>query len=131
MLLMDFIALTNGKPLLSERIECWPYGPVINSTYHEFKNFGGQNILIRKDESFQAMSFDDDALHTLNLTWSNCNDLNAIQLSNWTHIEGSPWKRAMDEGRTDIPDSYILEYFKRFITNQDHGTIAAAATPEN
>lgn len=34
----------NGEPLLTERIEAWQFGPVINRLYQETKHFGNSNI---------------------------------------------------------------------------------------
>src|ERR1700722_8483585 len=37
------LALT-GRPLISDRVQAWQYGPVIPSIYHEFKYVGNGSI---------------------------------------------------------------------------------------
>ncbi len=122
-----YLAVTD-QPLLSNPVECWPYGPVINDTYHEYKNFGNQTITIPQADFYKSFNFDKETLSVLDFTWENCKNLDAIQLSNWTHIDGSPWKRTMDENKNEIPNDYIRDYFKRFLNppQNDTGTTAAA-----
>lgn len=106
------LALT-GEPLLEERVECWPYGPVIKEIYYEYKNFG--NGPITPDANQKEFNFDQSALQALDYTWETAKFTDPIKLSNWTHIEGSPWKRAFDENKSVIPNHYIEEYFKQFL----------------
>lgn len=110
-----------GKPLLAEQIECWPYGPVISCTYHEYKSFGNKTITVTQEGFQKPFDFDKEALEVLDFTWASSKDLDAIQLSNWTHIDGSPWKRAMDEGRAVIPNNYIEDYFKTLVMPPANG----------
>lgn len=126
-----YLAMTE-EPLLNERIEAWPYGPVINDLYHAFKKYGSgvisEPLTIAMELSnmpnFDDISnipkeevyFDEKARKALELTWDSCKNMDGIKLSNWTHIEGSPWKKAMDEGKTFIPDEYIKGYFKKYFS---------------
>ena len=32
------------EPLIDEQIECWPYGPVVDSLFHQFKHYGSGPI---------------------------------------------------------------------------------------
>src|SRR5258708_36262190 len=38
------LALYDGEPLINEEIQAWQYGPVVQSVYHEFKQFGADPI---------------------------------------------------------------------------------------
>src|SRR5579864_525141 len=35
---------TRGEPVVGEKFEAWPYGPVLTSLYHEFKSNGSRPI---------------------------------------------------------------------------------------
>ncbi len=124
-----YLALT-GEPLLDERIEAWPYGPVISDLYHYFKKFGSGVISTQVPIEIELtnlpseelsnlkkeVTFNPKAIKSLNFTWDTCKNMDGIKLSNWTHIEGSPWKQAMDENKTVIPDDYIKKYFEKYLT---------------
>ena len=49
------------KPLFSEPIEAWQYGPVVPSVYHEFKHFRDQPIT---EKSVERMLDNLDLLNT-------------------------------------------------------------------
>jgi len=115
------------KPLIDERIEAWPYGPVIRSLYFKYRDYGNKDIIMM-DETFPKLpEFDEKATKALNFTWTVGKDLDAIRLSNWTHIEGSPWKTTVDKGDEVIPDALIFEYFKKFLKSQANEQVQANA----
>src|ERR1700751_2133393 len=81
-----YLALTDGEePLLNERIETWPYGPVISNLYHSFKRFGNDVIPARMPISVELsnipeshelsnlpveVNFDPKARQALEFTWN-------------------------------------------------------------
>src|SRR5688572_9338191 len=50
-----YLGLTS-KPLISEAVQAWKYGPVINSVYHTFKKYGNDQILAL-DNDFSSFQF--------------------------------------------------------------------------
>ena len=115
---------SKNTPLFSDRFEVWPYGPVISDLYHTVKGYGSRSIdkpileLDLKTMEFLVPRVDekDKELSTfLPEFWTTYRDYDAIQLSNATHAEGTPWKRALDENMTVIPDDYMREYFKKYL----------------
>ena len=120
-----------GQPLIKEDIQAWSYGPVIPSLYGEFKKFGNGPI----DEQATESRFENLKLITdkpsvgdisdvqertrietfLNRVWEVYSHFTAIQLSNMTHEQDSPWKIALEQSGgtrgTIIPNSLIREYF--------------------
>ncbi|WP_051662771.1 Panacea domain-containing protein [Flavobacterium sp. KJJ] len=110
-----------GKPLFNEPIEVWPYGPVIKSVYHEFKEYG--NTDIKKIPIAYTMNldkeFDATANEAINFALQVAQNLNAIQLSNWTHLPESPWANARNNNDDYISNESIAEYFQRFIEQQE------------
>ena len=132
------LALRNA-PIIDEQVEAWPYGPVIPSLYRAFRKYGDQPISGRAErvvtESHDTWktslgrsrpSIDDQrgwrsefAKMFLNRIWEIYGGYTAIQLSNLTHQEGTPWHTVFLEnnGRipkgTDIPQSLMKHYFLR------------------
>jgi uncharacterized phage-associated protein len=102
-----------GEPLLKDRIEVWPYGPVISSLYHKFKIYGADTIPVSAI-SEEALIFDGKAKKILDQTWDMCKKMDAIKLTNWTHLPESPWQKAVNEGKSIIPDEEIKKYFNQF-----------------
>jgi uncharacterized phage-associated protein len=120
-----YLAL-KGTPLLNEQVEAWKYGPVIPSLYHEFKEFGNQPItrLAHDDVVFRENGHliigtttpqleDEDARKVVGRVWEVYKPLTAVQLSNLTHLSGSPWDVTPNKEikGTDIPNDVIKEYF--------------------
>lgn len=110
-----------GEPLFSDRFEVWPYGPVISDLYHTVKGYGSRSIdrpLLELDlntmefQKPEVDSKDKDLLKFLEEFWKTYRDYDAIHLSNATHAEGTPWKKALDAGETVISDPDIADYFK-------------------
>lgn len=120
-----YLAL-HGKPLLTDRIQAWQYGPVIKDLYRETKKWANSPI-----DSFlyffDATQFKNVAPKVeekvirefLQSIWKAYSKHSAVKLSNATHIEGSPWDETIkanngDVGRNIIIDDNLIErYFSR------------------
>jgi uncharacterized phage-associated protein len=126
------LAVTDGKPLLTEQVEAWKFGPVAPSVYHAFKDNGAGPItsprlildspvdnlsdaaLVKpaNPKSAQLEAFFDKI-------WSIYGNSSAYQLSQLTHEPDTPWYKVWfemggkDRKGMDIPDLLIQEYFKR------------------
>ncbi|MEA5425834.1 MULTISPECIES: Panacea domain-containing protein [Arcicella] len=132
----------SGKPLINENIEAWKYGPVIPQVYNYYKNWGNQPIVeptLIGALSNQAIVLKldvlcDSAEQAIDLTWNITKDVDAVQLSNWTHIENSPWFKVFkNEGienfsNAKIENDLIADYFKETfdIKVDAHDTFATA-----
>ncbi len=114
-----------GSPLIQQRVEAWDYGPVIADIYQAFREFGRSPITqharkfefdpITGDvaETTPAIGDSDDSKSTrelLDRIWESHKHLTSIQLSNLTHLPGSPWSIARQQGKREIDDSLIREY---------------------
>ena len=81
------LALLN-QPLINERIEAWPYGPVVPALYSALKHYRAQSIT-------EELSCDDMLDKTsgslLSQVWSKYGNRNAIDLSMLTHEPGYAW----------------------------------------
>jgi uncharacterized phage-associated protein len=127
------------KSLIRETIEAWPYGPVIESLFHEFKRWGSGAIreLAMRDEGGifgrqyasldQEATFDEDleaANSILDRVWQVYGNYSGIQLSDLTHKPNSPWAtaRAASRGARNIPISNesMKTYFKARVQRNVH-----------
>ena len=128
-----FLALV-GQPLIDERIQAWQFGPVIPDLYHEFKGFGNGAIssfasdirwtpeLKIHNPRLQDCDGNEDvssARELIEKTWNVYKDYSAVQLSNATHVDGSPWKETYSPGTRNrvIDDALITEYFKKLASH--------------
>ena len=110
------------KPLIDELVQAWQFGPVIESIYHEFKEYGSGNInkfaTIYDPDSkrfVKAMmeSNDTSTKEILNEIWIAYGKRTAIQLSNATHLPGTPWYQTYRIiGANVIDNDLIKKYFK-------------------
>jgi uncharacterized phage-associated protein len=123
------LALT-GNPLIQEHVQAWQYGPVIPSIYHELKGVGNGPItelatypvqeggklffkvlLLRNFPETQERK---NAQEIIYRVFSIYNRYSAIQLSNATHMDGTPWRQVYKEGERSvpIPNETIKAYFE-------------------
>jgi len=125
------LAITE-KPLISEQIQAWKYGPVIQSVYHEFKQFGVGRIE-GKAMDFIGLKFDEpnidsddsDVRELLDEIYKNYGRLNAIQLSNLTHLPGTPWDKAWSEHDGMMSVAIDNEEIKSFFVSKAKSGAAA------
>lgn len=117
----------SGSPLIQQRVEAWDYGPVIADLYQAFREFG-PNPITRPAKKFDfdpitglvlestpniAESEDTKPVRALiERVWNSYKHLTSIQLSNLTHLPGSPWTIARQEGKREIDDSLIRSYIQ-------------------
>lgn len=126
-----FYLALKDKPLINEYVQAWKYGPVIDSVYHEFKGLGHQPIAflaasdIGEDADgnvypksyYEIPEADQETIGFLNQIWEMCKHQSGIELSNWTHKAGSPWRQIWDSKdrvkiNPQIPEELIKSYFK-------------------
>lgn len=128
------LAILNS-PLINEQVECWKYGPVIRSLFHEFKEFGLDPITRRAVEHhfesdpasrrFKAWSStaelhnpSEETLGLIKDVWQVYKIYSAVKLSNMTHLPDTPWTEINEKYQgnppkgTDIPQELIQAYFQ-------------------
>lgn len=111
---------STGCPVVGERFEAWPKGPVLSSLYQKFKKYRwhriddyaqdvdpqtGENkslVVARSDERFYSI---------FNVVWNRYKDFTGEQLSALTHAAGTPWSKAREAGRQYISDDDIKLHF--------------------
>lgn len=126
------------EPLIDEQVEAWQYGPVVPTIYDAAKRFGNKPIT-KPLEKFFIEDFDfkpdlltkeegDAVLPLLNWIWVQYGKYDGVQLSNLTHLPGTPWDQIYQRyernipKRTDIDQELMKAYFgsqyRQLIDNQ-------------
>ena len=94
------------KPLFSDNIEAWQYGPVVESVYQKYKDNGADGIKIFESPT---ENFSEREEKTLQFTQEAFGQFSAWKLANMTHEE-SPWQDTKINGV--IPLNKIKKYFE-------------------
>ncbi|HEY8938143.1 MAG TPA: type II toxin-antitoxin system antitoxin SocA domain-containing protein [Cyclobacteriaceae bacterium] len=100
------------SPLFDEPIMAWEHGPVVESLYHEYKNFGANGIT-PPDEIVVTM-FSDDQMNLLDEVFEVYGQYSAWKLRNMTHSE-SPWIRT--KKNEEIDQALMKRFFKTQLRN--------------
>jgi uncharacterized phage-associated protein len=112
-----------GRPLITQRIEAGPNGPIIRDLYEDFSRFGYAPITepamkwsvvpgsSRAIKSEYPPISDPDTLGLLDSVWEAYRGFTSIQLFNMTHDPGSPWTMAIEQRQPVVDDNLLKEYF--------------------
>lgn len=116
------------RPLISDPIEAWKYGPVIPSLYHALKKYGSGSVTGTIGAGFfDAGTLDDDERDLIEQVYKEYGHLTGIQLSRITHLPGTPWYETWTgEPNEEIPNDLIAEHYRRIIRQNVHDLPAAA-----
>lgn len=113
-----------GKPLISEGVQAWEYGPVIPSLYFELRAHGNQAVRFPREDGRPALRMDQCgrpieevqlAQQIIRKVWETHGGFTAARLSNASHAPDSPWSQIYREGikSIQIPDDMIRNYFQK------------------
>ena len=113
--------------LFDDRIEAWPYGPVIPSIYHSFKHNGVYKITEKckeLDDNFDSYVPDlsdseknsPTIIQNVKTIWSAYKNSSSSELVGLTHAQDTPWEIAYKKGKhgrnIEIKKEDIREYYK-------------------
>ena len=123
-------------PLFREGIEAWEWGPIVPGIYPTFREFG--NFPIDKEgkeltwdngkiqiQSPYVKDDDSEVKDLLQEVLRVYGGLTAIQLSNITHADGTPWSIVASKyhsylpGGLAIPNELIRDVFRKMIPSED------------
>ena len=96
--------------------QAWDFGPVAIPLYKRFKKYGRNNIILTNDEIKIGNSIDEYKKELLTKVYNVFKNYTAMQLVNFTHAEGSPWKEAWEEKEYSIiPKNKIKDWFSKYV----------------
>lgn len=133
------LALT-GRPLIREKVEAWPFGPVIPTLFHEFKRWGsgaiqepamrgrllgGVKIGSHPASLDEEATVDEDlatAKRVIERVWDVYGRFSGVKLSEMTHQPSSPWFEARrahpGERDVEIPNESMKRFFAHRIDRE-------------
>lgn len=87
-----------GKPLFSDPIEAWKYGPVVKSVYDWLKHCGAYVITELDADLSDADTLPRDKTSFLDEFWDQYKEYSAWALVERTHKKGTPWDSTYRDG---------------------------------
>jgi uncharacterized phage-associated protein len=102
------------KPLVSDRIEAWQYGPVLPDLYQSMKQYGGGSITGEVPHG-NADELDAQQKLLAKQLFDIYAKFNGIQLSELTHQSGTPWHQtwAAAGKNSPISNDLIAEHYRQ------------------
>lgn len=102
-------AANTGERLFEDDIFAWKHGPVVEEVYHEYKQYGSQNLaeLITKD-----ITEDTSLADTLKSVLNVYGNMSAYELVARTHKE-EVWRKNYEASNKLMPFDEIRKAFKR------------------
>lgn len=114
-----------GEPLITEKFEAWKFGPVVEDIYQTYKLYGSDPImdtffLPKPPRAFRYKPLSETAVDAIEYTWKVTKNLSGAQLSQWSHLDGSPWAKTYDPANPSvaIPEESIRDYFQKLLAQQ-------------
>ena len=105
------------KPYLYQcEFKAWNFGPVATKLYNKFKVYGRNNIILTEKQIEEGNSIPEEIKEFLQKLYDAFKDYTAMQLVNFTHAEGSPWKEAWEEEEYSvISKEKMKEWFSKYV----------------
>lgn len=112
-----YLAFTD-KPLISEDVQSWQYGPIIHDLYNSLKHYGSRPIT-KKILTDQYIVQGSEDWNFIKSVYSKYAMFSPAQLVALTHEPGSPWEQfgAGQNCFQIIPVEAIKSYFKARVNN--------------
>jgi uncharacterized phage-associated protein len=103
--LLKLVYIANGwslglkqQALVNESAEAWTYGPVIPELYRQVRQFRASPIQGPLDGDYDRSEISIDDRNLISAVYKAYGHLSGPQLSNMTHLPGSPWSEAWNGG---------------------------------
>lgn len=135
MQLMKLVYIAHGwslvvmnRDLFTDRIEAWKYGPVIPNLYQATKRFGRNAIPMNLIDETENPNIDPSVRSFLEDVVRKYGHLSGIQLSNLTHLSGTPWHEVYEPNvmGKEISDDRIRHHYQVKLNEyKQHSTTAA------
>lgn len=115
-----YSTFNEGKKLFNDDIEAWVHGPVVPAIYHEYKQFGYNDILKNVNRTPSSIETCTNIKGILDAVWEMYSEYDAKALEKLTHSE-MPWKKARgnispyEPSNAKISVESMAEYYKNYL----------------
>lgn len=99
-----------GRPIFSEKLEAWEYGPVVPEVYRKLKRNGSKPIILEEDKSTLA----EEDKEILKKVWDTFGGYSASRLVDIVHAH-TPWKEANASTNKIISHKAIKDYYSSLL----------------
>lgn len=105
------------RPLFDDPITAWDHGPVVESVYHSYKQYGKSPL--PPLQAYSLTQFNEDELIILNRVANDYGQYTAWKLRNLTHEE-EPWLNTPRDLHMDIKviKNYFVKKLRQPVDNQ-------------
>lgn len=104
-----------GKPIFSDEIIAWDYGPVIPEVYHMYKCCGS-NAIVEAEAPFDEGRLSGEELELLIDVYRNYGKYTGWALKDMTHKKGAPWSQVYKKDQNNvISHDSMMEYYSNKI----------------
>jgi len=129
--LMKLVYIAHGwslallhRPLVTDRIEAWKYGPVIPDLYQLTKRYGSGAVACELRPSFfsgRTPDLDEEERNLIAAVFDVYGELSGIRLSALTHKHGTPWAQTYQADVWNLPISndIIAEHYRQLARDRD------------
>lgn len=101
-----------GRPLFSDGIEAWQYGPVVPKVYRKHQNNRSNPIISEEDHS----TVDEEDKIVLRKIWNTFGGYSASRLVDIAHAH-APWKEAYETSSGVISTKALKSYYAPLLNN--------------
>lgn len=99
------------KPLFDEPVIAWEHGPVIESLYHRYKDYGAGEL--PQPESVNLANYTEEQIELLDEVYEVYGQFSAWKLRNMTHSE-KPW---LETNRNQVISNEAMKDFFKTLLN--------------
>lgn len=120
-----YMVNNGGKPLFSDEIQAWKYGPVVPAVYHFFKEYNSCPIshAVTEADISSVGQHERDFLDEFAAEYFS---MSATELVSMTHNE-APWKTAYGKGdNAAIDTAEMYSFYKAMLDESDKKETANA-----
>lgn len=111
---IEFMKRNDGVSMFKDEFYAWPSGPVIPSVYYEFSQYQNGEMCPSKGESHSPLTR--AMMDAIDYVLSQVHGIDTIDLINFSHIEGGPWRRFYSDTDPNheqvIPKREIYAFYK-------------------
>ena len=101
-----------GKPLFTDEIQAWDYGPLVKDVYYTYR-VCGRNPIMEPVNYFDEDQLTSDEMTVLTDTYMAYGKYTSSALIDITHEKGTPWDTVYERGKNNIiPETLIMDYFR-------------------
>ena len=115
-----FMAFHDRKPLVSEKVRAWTYGPIFPELFNEIKIYGNDAVLRVPEGQREKISYNvrltSEETECIDAVYKSYRYRSDTQLIALNHAVGTPWHNTWDGSEyRDIDNGLIFHYFKNLV----------------